>query len=290
MNCVFYDNKQPNGFEELFQYSREMPYTIYIKDFPTADIVPLHYAKTIEILICDNLIGECIIDGIRYDMSGQKVFFIPPYTVHSTTIHPCSGKQYVFCISLLDMDNYINIPNYLDSCGCSLDQLAHDVDAYAEIAPLIARMIENHGEISVCLSDIVALFRILSTYIVQVGSSGVSFHHNSIPLQNIVRWTQENYMNKVSLDDVAQIAGYSKSYFCNRFKEVTGITYSNYLNMVRILHACLYLRRGLSVQTVSTMCGLENPSYFTQVFKKVKHISPRQYINQCKEAPDTEPE
>ena len=285
MNCVFYENKQPNGFEEQFSYSPEMPYTIYIKDFPSTDLVPLHYAKTVEILICKDLVGDCVIDGIRYDLSGRHVFVIPPYTVHSTTILPCEGIEYVFCISLPDMEHYFNLPNYLLSCGCSLACLAHEIAEYDKIQPIIARMIERQGEVSLCLPDIIALFQILSDYTIQSGISDVPRQHNSVLLQNIVRWTQENYMNAVSLEDAAQVVGYSKSYFCACFKKLTGITYGSYLNLVRIQNACLFLRQGLPVQVVSTMCGLENPSYFTQVFRKVKHITPRQYISQYERRP-----
>ena len=50
MKCIYFDDTMPDGFEEHFFFSAEMPYTISIKQFLTEDIVPLHYAETIEIL------------------------------------------------------------------------------------------------------------------------------------------------------------------------------------------------------------------------------------------------
>ena len=55
MQCVYYDDRLPNGFEEQFFFSSHMPYTIQIKRFQTEDIVHLHYAETIELLLCDDL-------------------------------------------------------------------------------------------------------------------------------------------------------------------------------------------------------------------------------------------
>ena len=52
MQCVYYDDRLPNGFEEQFFFSSQMPYTIQVKRFQTEDIVPLHYAETIELLPC----------------------------------------------------------------------------------------------------------------------------------------------------------------------------------------------------------------------------------------------
>ena len=39
MQCVYYDDRLPNGFEEQFFFSPQMPYTIQIKQIPGERIV-----------------------------------------------------------------------------------------------------------------------------------------------------------------------------------------------------------------------------------------------------------
>jgi len=281
MDRIFHDDKIPNGFEENFEYSAEVPYTIRIKHFREEDIVPLHYAKTVEILVCDDLLGQIIIDNKRYELRGQQVFVIPPYTVHANDIYMCNGRLYVFKVSLPDIAHYVDIPNILESVDCSLDQLAYVCPDHAAVKKLIDELVARDGNLCACLPLVLEIFCILSNYTqTPRENSHDSSRLNAASLQELINWTQKNYMFKISLDDVAQMMGYSKYYFCARFKTLTGITYMNYLNSVRISNACLLLQNGHSVQNVCSACGFENISYFIQVFKKIRHMTPHQYASQ----------
>ena len=281
MKCVYYNDKMPNGFEESFEYSKEMPYTIRIKHFQDEDIVPLHYAKTIEILICDDLQGHVVIGNNHYSLGGRQVFVIPPYTVHSNSIHVCSGTQYVFKVSFSKMENYLNIPNILASSRCRLDQLAYECPDYDGVFSIIQALIQKDGNLCACLPHILQLFHLFSQYTdLSRENTRDNSRLNNAMLQELISWTQNNYMNKISLDDVAKMTGYSKFYFCSRFKSLTGLTYLNYLNSVRVSNACLRLQNGQSVQKVCLDCGFENVSYFIQVFKRIQHVTPYQYAAQ----------
>ncbi len=68
----FYDYKTPTTFEEHFEFNYHLPYSVRIKRFATEDIVPLHYAETIEILLCNNLTGEITIDNLGFSFAGQS--------------------------------------------------------------------------------------------------------------------------------------------------------------------------------------------------------------------------
>lgn len=283
MGCVYYDYRTPNGFEESFDYSKEIPYSIRIKRFRDADIVPIHYAKTMEILVCDNLRGQVIIDNNRYELGGRQVFVIPPYTVHSNAIEVCDGTQQVFKLSFSMLEHYVNIPHLLAERGCRLEQLAYECPEYDEVKHLIDELIRLDGDLCDCMPLILQLFNLLSRYR-DPGREAArdSSRLNTDSLQRLISWTQENYMKKISLDEVARMMGYSKFYFCSRFKELTGITYLSYLNSVRVSNACLRLQNGQPVQKVCADCGFDNVSYFIQVFKKNRHVTPHQYAAQRK--------
>lgn len=291
MRCVFYGDKLPNGFEEQIDFSPEMPYTISIKHFQAEDIVPLHYAETIEILLCDGLSGEIVIDANHYSLQGKQLFVIPPYTVHSNNIRPGDGIMYVFKVDFWQMDTYIHIENYLEACGCTLLQLQHLCPAYDGVLQIVRELIAHDGDPSVCLPLILSLFQLLSRYTTSV-SDDAALHaqFKSSNLQELIHWTNQNYARKISIDEVANLTGYSKYHFCSRFKGLTGMTYMNYLNSVRVSHACRMLRNGDSVQAVSRNMGFENVSHFIQTFKKIQHTTPRQYALQQKkfleESPD----
>lgn len=283
MQCVYFDDRLPNGFEEQFFFSAQMPYTINIKRFQTEDIVPLHYAETIEMLLCDELCGEIVIDNQHYSLGGQQMFVIPPYTVHSNNIRPGSGTMYVFKICFHEMDRYINVANFLSIRDCRLGQLQYLCPEYDEVMQIVRGLMDNDGDLMRCLPLIMQLFLILSRYVDQ--ERGGAYAHSRLKgssLQDLIRWTHENYARKITIEEVADLTGYSKFHFCSRFKSLTGMTYMNYLNSVRVSHACLMLRNGDAVQLVCRNCGFENTSHFIQIFKRIQHVTPYQYATQQK--------
>ena len=283
MQCVYYGDRLPNGFEERAYFSPQMPYTICIKEFQMEDIVPLHYADTIELLLCENLCGEIVIDNQRFTLEGEQLYVIPPYTLHSNNIRPGSGTMYVFKICFQEMDRYFNVQNYLALKELSLSQIQFLCPAYAEVKAITQRLIALDGDLMACLPLIMELFLELSRHMNR-SQSGVSTYarFKSSSLQELIRWTNENYNRKIAIEEVAKMAGYSKYHFCSRFKAETGTTYMNYLNSVRVSHACLMLRHGDSVQTVCRNCGFENTSHFIQIFKRIQHMTPHQYAIQQK--------
>ncbi len=292
MQCVFQGDNLPNGFEEQLEFSPEMPYTVCIKHFQAEDVVPLHYAETIEILLCDGLEGEIVIDANHYHFQGRQLFVIPPYTVHCNNIRPGDGIMYVFKINFHQMQHYFHAENYLKACGCTMSQLQYLCPAYDSVMSIVQELIRRDGCLRDCIPQIMELFRLLSGYTApQQANPGVSSQFRGSSLQELINWTNQNFSRKITIDEVAKLSGYSKYHFCSRFKALTGMTYMNYLNSVRVSYACLLLRNGESVQSVCRSTGFENVSHFIQIFKRVQHITPHQYAVQQKnlQSPESAP-
>ncbi len=289
MQCVYYERDFPNGFEEKMVYSIQTPYTIKVKNFVAEDIVPLHFSSAIEIILCDGIYGEIVIGNHHYQFGGQQLFVIPPYTLHASNIRPCNGIMYTFKIDFDKMAHYINIPHFMELRGLTMAQLRYDCPAYSDVMHIVRQLIRHDGDLTACLNFFLPLFTILSQHIVpeQTGSA-MNPQLKSASLQDLMRWTNENYARKITIEDAAAMTGYSKFYFCSRFKALTGSTYLNYLNSVRLTQACLLLRSGKSVQNVCQSCGFENTSYFIQLFRKQMNMTPYQYALQQRTAPPEE--
>ncbi|MBP3656076.1 MAG: helix-turn-helix transcriptional regulator [Clostridia bacterium] len=281
MRCVFRDDRQPDGFEEHFDFSPQMPYTITIKRFHEPDIVPLHYAQTVEILLCDGLCGQLTIDNREYSLGGQQLFVIPPYTVHANQIAPCPGEMHVLKVSLTELQPYLNLVNYLELCGCQLHQLAYQCPQSGEAAHIIAQLVSRDGCLPACLPLILELFALLARHTdPQRAAPFQGARPRETGLQELISWTQTHYAQHISLNDAARVSGYSKYHFCCRFKALTGMTYLGYLNQVRISHACLNLKNGQPVQKAARESGFESISYFTKVFRRSTGVTPAQYAQQ----------
>lgn len=94
-------------------------------------------------------------------------------------------------------------------------------------------------------------------------------------IRKAMEYIKQNVGKKLTVDAIAASAGLSKYYFLRRFKEITGLTVVDYVNTLRCELAKDLLRSGqYSVKQVAVLCGFENFSYFTNVFKKYTGLLP----------------
>lgn len=97
-------------------------------------------------------------------------------------------------------------------------------------------------------------------------------------MERAVEYINMYFDKRIDLHSVAVIVNMSDSYFSKRFKKATGFGFKEYLNTVRIKHACdLLLSTKLPVTEISERCGYMDSNYFGDAFKKVKKLSPRDY-------------
>ncbi|MFW6270230.1 MAG: PocR ligand-binding domain-containing protein [Bacillota bacterium] len=89
-----------------------------------------------------------------------------------------------------------------------------------------------------------------------------------------MNYIRENYDQDISLDEVASEVGLNSSYFSKLFKEEMGISYSDYLNQVRIEASKKLLNEDIALVEVAQNVGFNDQSYFSKVFKKYEGISP----------------
>ena len=92
-----------------------------------------------------------------------------------------------------------------------------------------------------------------------------------------------HFTEEIKLEQVAEIAGISKSAFSHYFKKRTGKTYSEFINDLRISHALKLLSE--SEKSISEICyasGFGNLSYFNRVFLKIQGQTPKVYRNNLK--------
>ena len=93
-----------------------------------------------------------------------------------------------------------------------------------------------------------------------------------------MEYVRANFDKKLTLDEIARNAFLSKAYLSSIFKEEIGESLTNYINRVRIEKSkILLLDKEVSLIDIANLCGFEDQSYFTRVFKKMVGISPKKY-------------
>jgi AraC-like DNA-binding protein/ligand-binding sensor protein len=100
-------------------------------------------------------------------------------------------------------------------------------------------------------------------------------------LRKAENFIMENFTRKISLKEIAAIAGLSPPYFSTIFKEEMGENLSKYLNRLRVEKASrLLLDTDMSLSEIAACCCFEDQSWFSKIFKAYTGISPGKYRNQ----------
>lgn len=97
-------------------------------------------------------------------------------------------------------------------------------------------------------------------------------------LQHVLSYIEEHYYDKLTLELLASIAGYSKNYFASLFKKIFGYSPQKCVEQVRIENAKkMLLKTNSSLIEIAQNCGFPSQAYFNFVFKKYMHITPLEY-------------
>jgi AraC-like DNA-binding protein len=92
------------------------------------------------------------------------------------------------------------------------------------------------------------------------------------------RYVLAHFHENVNRDKMADMVHLSPGYFSNLFRSEVGMSFSDYLIMVRIENAKAMLRRfELSVEAISKKCGFNSLAHFSRTFKDRCGLSPLKY-------------
>lgn len=115
-------------------------------------------------------------------------------------------------------------------------------------------------------------------------ASGTLQSAKSRRIAKVCEYMEQHFRDTICLSDMASLVGMSDTAFSHFFKSKTNMTFIDYLNDMRIAHACQLLSE--TDQTISEVCynsGFNNISNFIRMFKKRKQMTPnayRDFINQ----------
>lgn len=100
----------------------------------------------------------------------------------------------------------------------------------------------------------------------------------------LLDYIHEHYAEKIISSEIEQRFECNYDYINRVFVKLTGHTIMRYVNQVRINHAKeLIEATHLSFGEIGYLTGLEDPFYFSKVFKKYVGMSPNQYYKQVRE-------
>lgn len=99
-------------------------------------------------------------------------------------------------------------------------------------------------------------------------------------INKVMDFIMKNYARDIHLHELSKLVNLSKTSFCRYFKLRTNKTYSEFLNEIRIAHACkLLISDNTTVTEVCYATGYNNMSHFNRQFKIYTGLTAKKYAN-----------
>lgn len=260
---------------ERINYSKNTFYTLLHTHHDKDNYIDYHWHNSIEITY--------VVKGLKVQCMEDEKIIAPTGTlllVNSGVIHDIDVKNGLEGIVLLIDRDYIDsiCPKCKDHGFC----LKTNLDASKEIIDYLFKLVTAHEKNNLLDAHIIVLkiIKILAEKLI-VDGFYIKEKHDDESYElviSIIKYINQHYQQKITLDKLALITNYNKSYLSNIFKKKTGITIFEYLRNVRLEHCLSDLKyKNNTIVEIALNNGFANIQIFNRIFKEIYKITPKQY-------------
>lgn len=261
-----------------------------------------HFHSSIEIVYVASGEINANLNGQFYCVKEKNFLLVPSYTIHSYTTE-FSSKSYIFTIPIDAISSYKSIfykktfaSLLIESSDYSME-LLHCMEAICTLSGLsITGRLSETEDVTTCYPAAIRLpgdmnsllhentikgytYVFLGLLIKQVGLSDIPNTKISTLAQDILIYLQDNYLTVLTLDDISNHFGYSKSRFSHIFNEYFGCKLIEYINGLRCRHALeLLLEKKTTITEIALASGFDSTRTFYRAFQKSFGCTPSQYL------------
>ncbi len=104
-------------------------------------------------------------------------------------------------------------------------------------------------------------------------------HKAKKEISELVRdYVNIHYSERINLDEICELFHYAPPYVSRRFKKNFGVSFEDYVQNLRLTHACdLLLGTEMTVEKIAVKMSYSSPSTFRRAFKKQFGVTPNEY-------------
>ena len=257
----------------------------------------LHWHEEMEITLIQDGTSDYRVGQEVFKANTGDIILIPPYCTHSACEIP--GKtmisdSMVFHPDYLGANNQdLSASNYLRPMAegqLQMQEVIRDGDAgYAEIKDTFLNALDcfkNKPQFYEMLlkEKLLHILILLFSYgyIRESGDSHIT-SENRRHIKSALEYINDHYSEKISISEMAQLAGFSENYFMSLFRQYVGMSCIQYVNHYRIQKAAHALEETTkSVSEIAMMHGFDNISYFNLQFRRTFGMTPREFRSNLK--------
>lgn len=125
-----------------------------------------------------------------------------------------------------------------------------------------------------------SIYRMVTAMLRHFKQEVLPLSNNYAPIRPVLDYIETHFSERLALGELAALVNMSPSHFCRTFKEMIGVTLTQYITNVRINNAKqLIVNQEWTIGEIAEKTGFCNIHYFGRVFKKTTGVSPLQFKN-----------
>lgn len=286
INIDFAGYRKLAGTQELVEYHDNTSHRVWLNT--QTDDFPTHWHQALEIVMPVENHLDVFSNGTHFDMQPGNILIIPPGELHEIKT-PSSGQRFFF---MLDISSITQLKGYVGIQTLMAHPILFTKDAYPLIYDDIYEIliqIRNEYFSNKEYSEL-AIQALILNLLIKIGENHNSadelFPNVKITKQKeyvqkfnqLLEYIDDHYMDDLSLEGIADMAGFSKFHFSRLFKQYTDFTFCDYLTYRRIKAATdLLAKPEFSITEVALNAGFPSISTFNRLFKQQIGCTPRDY-------------
>ncbi|MEF2967345.1 AraC family transcriptional regulator [Paenibacillus sp. M1] len=275
-----------DGAKETVSFREHFGIRLYLNK-ETEDY-PVHWHTAAEIIMPLENIYTAVVDDTKYVLDPGDILVIPSGELHQL-FAPESGERIIMqfdCSLLYHLNGLDSTFHLLRPClhiTAEQNRELHDL-----LEPLLLDLMKEYFSKSIlreasAYSMLIQFFVILGRNFMNeerrfLHSKNQKQHKYIDKLMEVCNYMNEHCTEDIQVEELAELAGFSKFHFMRLFKQYMGMSYYSYLNQHRIMHAeKLLIDPNLSVMEVAMSSGFGSLPTFNRVFKSYKKCTPSEY-------------
>lgn len=294
MNIIEYENYH----EAKSHGDLVFPYNTYLCSIPLDfKHVPLHWHDEMELIYIKKGEGVVTVDMKPHRVNANTLILILPGQLHSIEQYKDAKMEYeniIFHPNMLIpktpdacsqdfiqplLRRKITVPTYFTPVYPYYKDVIAPIDACDEICKTMPQGYELFIK-----SMLFQFFYILNNRCRNL-TKPPREKKTLDKMKPVLKYIENNYADKITIAEIAEVAGFSESHFMRYFKEVMGTSFVEYLKDYRLAMAARLLQSSeASILVVAEDVGFDNLSYFNRSFKAKYGITPSKYRKEEAEA------
>ena len=219
--------------------------------------------------------------GKTHETQAGSVVILNPEDVHGC--NPVKGADWCYDMLFVDPCWLLDLQIEIDADAAGKfamfsDTISHNPRLYNGLADLADTLINPDIDVLGKETAMVSFFGDLHVQLDLRGDlDGGIGSVNDRKMIRVADYIRTHYDENISLDALAGLVGYSRSYLVRAFKKTFGMTPYAYLINCRVQRARHALRRGEKIVDVALETGFADQAHFQRIFKRLMATTPRQY-------------